>query len=205
MILHGDSHSWKIKSSICHGCFWWQKNQDMSYSWWCLCQVARFENPKERCCLKILWKEEKYDNNRIKNIIYNIWITFWFVVCKIALDLDKSTILMFGTELILHWTILKKTLWEKEKMLVTSILLFPQSFLPYQRQNIWMTCMTCTLLFTLLSFGKKFPNCLWFSWPYRRRLLKTLEKGENAGNQHFLLFQQCFLLFWDKINSYKQH
>ena len=30
--------------------------------------------------------------------------------------------------------------------------------------------------------------------PEKRSLLKTLwEKGENAGNQHFLLFPQCFL------------
>ena len=34
------------------------------------------------------------------------------------------------------------------------------------------------------------------------RLLKTLwKKGENAGNQHFLLFPQCFLYYEGQLSS----
>ena len=33
-----------------------------------------------------------------------------------------------------------------------------------------------------------------FKQPWRRQLLRNIVgKGENAGNQHFLLFPQCFL------------
>ena len=30
-------------------------------------------------------------------------------------------------------------------------------------------------------------------------------KGENAGNQHFLLFSQCFLTFQRKIAPFEPH
>ena len=30
-------------------------------------------------------------------------------------------------------------------------------------------------------------------------------KGENAGNQHFLLFLQCFLLFPKQISIFQSH
>ena len=30
-------------------------------------------------------------------------------------------------------------------------------------------------------------------------------KGENTGNQHFLLFPQCFLLFPKPISSFELH
>ena len=38
----------------------------------------------------------------------------------------------------------------------------------------------------------------------QRRPWKTLEeKGENAGNQHFLIFPQCFLLYpREKLSLY---
>ena len=48
----------------------------------------------------------------------------------------------------------------------------------------------------------------------KSRLLTRLEKknfknivgkGENAGNQHFLLFQQCFLLFPTQISIFESH
>ena len=38
------------------------------------------------------------------------------------------------------------------------------------------------------------------------RLLKTLfGKGENAGNQHFLLFPQCFLSYRRQTPSFEAH
>ena len=46
------------------------------------------------------------------------------------------------------------------------------------------------------------------------RLLTTLQKkafenivetGENAGNHHFLLFQQCYLPFQEQISSFESH
>ena len=36
-----------------------------------------------------------------------------------------------------------------------------------------------------------------FSRPFQEKSFENImEKGENAGNQHFLLFPQCFLPFW---------
>ena len=32
-----------------------------------------------------------------------------------------------------------------------------------------------------------------------------VEKEENAGNQHFLLFPQCFLPSHKEISSFEQH
>ena len=39
-----------------------------------------------------------------------------------------------------------------------------------------------------------FPNKPWFLRVFSTSLLKTLEKGEIAHNEHFLLFPQCFQL-----------
>ena len=38
----------------------------------------------------------------------------------------------------------------------------------------------------------------------KKALDKTLEKGENAGKQHFLLFSQCFLLYHKRKSSYQK-
>ena len=32
-----------------------------------------------------------------------------------------------------------------------------------------------------------------------------VEKGENAGNQHFLFFPQCFLLYLKQISTFDSH
>ena len=38
----------------------------------------------------------------------------------------------------------------------------------------------------------------------RKAFENILEKGENAGNQHFLLFPQCFLFFQTRISILSQ-
>ena len=55
----------------------------------------------------------------------------------------------------------------------------------------------------------------WLSFNFlQSRLLMTVRKkalenivgkGENAGNQHFLLFLQCFLPFLKQISSFQFH
>ena len=43
-----------------------------------------------------------------------------------------------------------------------------------------------------------------FKQSCRRTLWKTLwEKEKNAGNQHFLLFPQCFLMFPEQIKNFQ--
>ena len=45
-----------------------------------------------------------------------------------------------------------------------------------------------------------------FLWPLRKKPFEnTVRKGENAGNQHFLLFSQCFLPYWRKISQFEPH
>ena len=36
-------------------------------------------------------------------------------------------------------------------------------------------------------------------------LENIVRKGDNAGNQHFLLFQQCPLPYWSKITPFEPH
>ena len=39
----------------------------------------------------------------------------------------------------------------------------------------------------------------------KKSLENTVEKGQNAGNQHFNLFPQCFLLYQNKKFPFKQY
>ena len=72
----------------------------------------------------------------------------------------------------------KKTLWKKEKMLVTSI----------------------------FSFSLNVLTIPTFNDPVKEAFKKNIvEKGENAGNQHFLLFPQCFLPIPERISVYYLH
>ena len=44
---------------------------------------------------------------------------------------------------------------------------------------------------------------LAFKIPGKGSFYKIVGKGENAGNQHFLLFLQCFLLFLTQISVFE--
>ena len=78
------------------------------------------------------------------------------------------------------------------------LLLFPNCFLPFQKK--------------FQFFGNiYFVVCKCFEFTTQSRLLATLKnqpfknilgKGENAGNQHFLLLPNCFLPFQKKFQFY---
>ena len=57
-----------------------------------------------------------------------------------------------------------------------------------------------------LNFSETIPG---FHCPESKKRKKNSEnivgKGENAGNQHFLLFPQCFLAYQRKIASFEPH
>ena len=40
---------------------------------------------------------------------------------------------------------------------------------------------------------------------YKKPFENIVEKGENAGNQHFLLFPQCFLPFSKQNSIFQSH
>ena len=93
---------------------------------------------------------------------------------------------------------LPKHLRDKERILVTNI--FSQCLSLYQRQVVHFHQL-------FLSASQNFiispPPNHDFRRPCRKASLKTFEnivgKGENAGNQHFLLFLQCFPPFLKEI------
>ena len=55
------------------------------------------------------------------------------------------------------------------------------------------------------SFFNPFPNKLWFIqvWIYKS-FENTVEKGEIAHNEEFLLFPQCFLPIWRTFCHFPQ-
>ena len=92
-----------------------------------------------------------------------------------------------------------KTLWEKEKLLLSiNLSLFHTAFSTHlENFPPFLTIQNCRV--HTLSVWKS-PKVV--EWERLKTLKKKpfeniVDKGENAGDQHFLLFQQCFL------NSFK--
>ena len=98
---------------------------------------------------------------------------------------DVKNIDKWGYSYLIEW----KTSLEKEKLLVTSNLLFShnvfKSRLLLMRQNEYLWSKGLTNL-----KKEAFEN--------------IVEKGENAANQHFLLFPQCFLPYQRQKLSFWQ-
>ena len=61
--------------------------------------------------------------------------------------------------------------------------------------NCSLTIPNLMQLFTILTL---YHTILTFNDPEEEDFENIVEKGENAGNQHFLLFPQCFLPFLPK-------
>ena len=57
--------------------------------------------------------------------------------------------------------------------------------------NLWLLCQSFTIQSRLLTTLSKRP------------FEKIVGKGENAGNQHFLLFPQCFQPYQRQITPFK--
>ena len=80
-------------------------------------------------------------------------------------------------------------LWSKELRVFAS---FPTAFFTYSNMN---TCTNNWAKFYLSSLTLSQTNwcfnCLQF-----KSLEKTLRKVEISRSKHFLLFQQCFLIYW---------
>ena len=82
-------------------------------------------------------------------------------------------------------------------------LLLSQCFLPYMALIFQFKCtlkVVCNSLpiWTSLEF--------WLlTTLYKKSFENTVGKGENAGNQHFLLFPQCFQPFPKQISIFQSH
>ena len=65
-------------------------------------------------------------------------------------------------------------------------------------------CCNYTPISIFFAYLIQIPSTLYhtiptFNNPQRKALENIVEKGENAGNQHFLLFPQCFLSFLKQV------
>ena len=91
-------------------------------------------------------------------------------------------------------TSLLKTLWEKEKLLVTSNFPFTHSvFYPYD-----------ALSFIFIKFEPFPKQALVFTCLQHKPFENTVGKGEIARIEQFLLFPQCFLPVWITFCHFRQ-
>ena len=107
---------------------------------------------------------------------------------------------------------LKQTIeWKRIKSLKWNYICFiPQLFLtlilPFVTMDLFYWKCRARSACTYIQSDLALHSSLFHHWlfttqsqlspPWKRRLLKTLwETGENVGDQHFLLFPQCFLPF----------
>ena len=73
------------------------------------------------------------------------------------------------------------------------------------------TCTTKSWKYFFKPFNKGFWALIFyhtiptFNDPDKESFWNIVEKGENAGNQHFLLFQQCFLPLSKHISIFGLH
>ena len=95
-------------------------------------------------------------------------------------------------------------------------LLFPQCFIPFQRQisifeSHFFSFLQIFLIWTSLKFcrlvkRKLFTTQSRLSTTLRKKPFENnLGKEENAYNQHFLIFLQCFLPFLTQISIFESH
>ena len=77
-----------------------------------------------------------------------------------------------------------KTVWKKEEILPTGVFTFMFSPVSLEIPHLLFTKQSLVLTFKT----KPFEN--------------IVGKGENAGNQHFLLFSQCFLSYQRRIRKF---
>ena len=105
---------------------------------------------------------------------------------------------------------LLKTLWEKEKLLVTNNFSFSHSvfkrLVSQGRLKVSLCGNGLILLdsFTfLLTLNHTIPT---FNDPVKKRAFQNVvEKGENAGNQHFLLFPHHLKILQRQNLSFELH
>ena len=82
-----------------------------------------------------------------------------------------------------------KTLWEKEKLLITSNFSFSRSVF---KRLVLRTCKNQGL------FGKGLND------PMKKAFEKIFRKGETACTHHFILFQKCFQSVKTQISTFER-
>ena len=103
-------------------------------------------------------------------------------------------------------------------MLVTNISTFPIMFSTLPKTNfnfsvLFILSSACAFNFdqsrNYKELNKMFNALIHnhnFKQPYKKNTLENIvEKGENAGNQYFVLFPHCFLFNQREKSSFQQH
>ena len=109
----------------------------------------------------------------------------------------------------------EKTLWEKKKMLVTSIFSFSHSVYEgfFVRWKVRIVCFRIVWLSWDAMTLSDASNCNYithshtmtpFDAPGKQAFENTVRKGEIARNEQFLLFPQCFLPIWIIFFHFRQ-
>ena len=93
----------------------------------------------------------------------------------------------------------QKTLWEKEKLLVTSYFSFSHSVFKrlvlqtHKNKGLFAQIVRFDF-YRITNIGEN--GALVFTCLQYKSLENTVGKGEIACNEQFLLFPQCFLPIW---------
>ena len=92
-------------------------------------------------------------------------------------------------------TSLWKTLWEKEKLLITSNFSFSHSVFYLFRELLAIFIKLGIVICKLFQFGRVWNSSFGkgLTTLMKKALENNLGKVENAGNQYFILFPQYFL------------
>ena len=99
--------------------------------------------------------------------------------------------------------------WKHGEIRRCSISHFPTMFLPFQR-HVWVLNKLLSANSLILKFCRVVYWTRDYTIPTFNKLDKKpfeniVEKRENAGIQHFLLFPQCFLPFPKQISMFHSH
>ena len=154
-----------------------------------------------------MWEREKILVTSIFSLFHNVLKGFYFWVVESWNCVVKSW--LFTTQSWLLTTLKTrslKTLWETEKMLVTSIFsFFPQCFLPCQREkSAFYQHLICHLQNSLnLVRAQILSQCRILTHQRDIAVENIVRKGEIAWNKQFLLFSQCSLPYMALIFHFK--
>ena len=97
----------------------------------------------------------------------------------------------------------KKNLWKWKKLLFT---ISHKDFFAFKRSLIiYFICTCCQVFNFVINFNYTIftTQSRLLTTPTKKPFENIVGKGENAGNQHFLLFPQCFLPFTRQISNFQ--
>ena len=153
--------------------------------------MTPFDAPWETSLLKTPWGKGEIARNEQFLLFPHCFLSIWRAFCHFHKTWN------YTLQTLSVWKSLKLDVWERVEHSIT-----------VPRQEFWtatrMLMKDCWILNYCISLPFQCKVVLFISLTHVHDFLTTLRsnpvenivgKGENAGNQHFLLLPQCFLLF----------